>query len=39
MSVVSILFILWGIVFAMWLAQQFSRYNKARDKKKSSVSM
>lgn len=39
MSIVSILFILWGIVFAMWLAQQFSRYNKAREKRKSSTSM
>jgi positive regulator of sigma E activity len=27
-----ILFILWGIVFAFWLAKQFSDHNKRTDK-------
>lgn len=32
MKVVIILFILWLIVFAFWLARQFSEYNKRTDK-------
>jgi hypothetical protein len=28
-----ILFILWGIVFAFWLAKQFSDYNERNDDK------
>jgi hypothetical protein len=27
-----ILFIIWGIVFAFWLARQFSEHNKRTDK-------
>jgi hypothetical protein len=29
----NILFIVWGIVFAMWLFRQFAEYNKDRDGK------
>jgi hypothetical protein len=32
-KVYQILFIVWGIVFAMWLVQQFSAYNKSKEKK------
>ena len=32
MKVVTILFILWFIVFAFWLVRQFSEYNKRTDK-------
>ncbi len=32
MKVVTILFILWIIVFAFWLAGQFREYNKRTDK-------
>ena len=32
MKVHHILFILWGIVFAFWLAKQFSENNKRTDK-------
>lgn len=31
MEVHHILFILWGIVFAFWLAKQFSESNKRKD--------
>lgn len=31
-KVVNILFILWIIVFAFWLARQFREYNKRTDK-------
>jgi hypothetical protein len=30
MKVYQILFIVWGIVFAMWLMRQFSDYNKRK---------
>lgn len=33
MKVHQILFILWGIVFAMWAYRQFVRYNKDREEK------
>lgn len=33
MKVHQILFIVWGIVFAMWLYRQFANYNKERDGK------
>ncbi len=33
MKVHNILFIVWGIVFAMWLFRQFAEYNKDRDGK------
>jgi hypothetical protein len=33
MEVYQIIFIIWGVVFAMWLVQQFSRYNKSKEKK------
>ena len=33
MKVYQILFILWVVVFAMWLARQFANHNKARDRK------
>jgi hypothetical protein len=32
-KVYQILFVVWGIVFAMWLYRQFSDYNKSKDKK------
>ncbi len=32
MEVHHILFIVWGIVFAFWLAKEFSRYNEGEDK-------
>lgn len=32
MKVVTILFILWFIVFVFWLARQFSEHNKRTDK-------
>lgn len=32
MEVHHILFIIWGIVFAFWLAKQFSDYNERNDK-------
>jgi hypothetical protein len=31
-KVYEILFIVWGIVFAMWLVKQFSDYNKSKEK-------
>jgi hypothetical protein len=30
MKVYQILFIVWGIVFAVWLVRQFSDYNKRK---------
>lgn len=32
MKVYQILFILWGVVFAMWLVKQFADYNKRKGK-------
>jgi hypothetical protein len=32
-KVYQILFIVWGIVFAMWLFRQFVNYNKEKDGK------
>ena len=31
MKVVTILFILWFVVFLFWAARQFSEYNKRKD--------
>jgi hypothetical protein len=31
MKVHHILFIVWGVVFAMWLLRQFANYNKEKD--------
>jgi flagellar biogenesis protein FliO len=33
-KVVNILFILWFIVFAAWLASQFKQYNRNKDSKR-----
>jgi hypothetical protein len=33
MKVHQILFIVWGIVFAMWMVRQFANYNKDKDRK------
>jgi hypothetical protein len=33
LKVHEILFIVWGIVFAMWLYRQFANHNKERDGK------
>ena len=33
MKVYQILFILWGIVFAFWLARQFAAHNRRRGRK------
>jgi hypothetical protein len=32
MEVVTILFILWVIVFVFWAARQFTEYNKRKEK-------
>lgn len=32
MKVYQILFIIWVIVFAMWLAKQFADYNRRKDR-------
>lgn len=32
MKVVTILFILWVIVFVFWAARQFSEYNKRKER-------
>ncbi len=33
MKVHQILFLVWGIVFAMWLFRQFAQYNKDKERK------
>jgi hypothetical protein len=30
----EILFIVWGIVFAMWLVRQFANYNRQKEKER-----
>jgi hypothetical protein len=34
MKVYQILFIVWGIVFAMWLVRQFSNYNRDKERER-----
>ena len=34
MKVHQILFIAWGVVFAMWLYRQFANYNKEKERRK-----
>lgn len=36
MKVHHILFIVWAIVFAFWMARQFKEYNQRKDKKSGS---
>lgn len=34
MKVHEILFIVWGIVFAMWLVRQFANHNRDKEKER-----
>lgn len=36
MEVHQILFLMWGIVFAMWLGKQFSAHNRRMEQRKRS---
>lgn len=36
MAVHEILFIAWGVVFAMWLAKQYRAHNRRQEEKRKS---